>query len=43
MREAGFNHIYVRLSWETPLDLMRRMEWFATSVMPAFKTVAASG
>jgi probable F420-dependent oxidoreductase len=43
MREAGFNHIFVRLSWENPLDLMRRMEWFASSVMPAFKTVAASG
>ena len=43
MREAGFNHIFVRLSWETPLDLMRGMEWFASNVMPAFKTVAAPG
>ena len=36
-QEAGFNHLAIGLSWEKPADLMRKMEWFAAEVMPAFK------
>jgi probable F420-dependent oxidoreductase len=37
MREAGFNHIYARLGFTTPAELIKNMEWFAAKVMPAFE------
>ncbi len=35
-REAGFNHLSVGFQWETPAELMGKMEDFAAKVMPAF-------
>ena len=36
-RDAGFNHLALRIGWKKPADFMRQMEWFAAKVMPAFK------
>ena len=37
LREAGFNHIFARLGFTTPAELIQNMEWFAANVMPTFK------
>ena len=37
LREAGFNHIFARLGFTSPAELIHNMEWFAAHVMPAFK------
>ncbi len=36
-REAGFDHLCIGFNWENPEALMRQMEDFAVSVMPAFQ------
>ena len=35
-QDIGINHLLIQFNWEKPVDFMRRMEWFAAHVIPAF-------
>lgn len=39
-QEDGFNHFTISFGWESPLELMRHMEWFAARVLPSFRGAA---
>lgn len=36
-RDAGFTHLGISFSWQTPADYMKQLDWFAARIMPAFK------